>query len=39
MSNALARKMQTHVLRMEKKKMRKEYVDVTTSLIGLTENA
>lgn len=39
MSNALAQKMQTHVLRVEKKKMRKAYVDVTTSLVGLMENA
>lgn len=39
MSNALARKMQTHALRVEKKKMREEFVDVTISLIGLMENA
>lgn len=39
MNNVLARKMQTHALRMEKKKMRKEYVAVTTTLVGLMENA
>lgn len=31
--------MQTHVLRTGKEKEKKEYVNVTTNVIGLMENA